>query len=357
VQGAHQGIERADIHYSTGNLRQCKASSWEGGIRVPGMIHIPWVILENKNISTPTTTADFLPTIMSIFQVESDNPTWVMDGIDLIPLVQSSPTVSSGRLAAEGAVAGYVPRSKPLGFDCTGGQHTIIDNNMKIIHNPVSNSDNFSPRCRLTQTVCEQGGAGQCSFQPPYSEWSNWSEYGRSSNESYMFLFDLDEDYHELHNLNPAAPGKSEPAEFERMLGLLNTFLASVNMSQHEETKCAQRDHGGPDAHRAPAGPAPPPRTDCAWAENTGQKGSDIAAVHAVSKEECCARCWANPHCAAADLAQATEKGGMCHLKGEDSPIARHDGSISCVPKRDLESRTATDTMECGASTVCQGPL
>ena len=74
VQGAHQGIERADIHYSTGNLRQCKASSWEGGIRVPGMIHIPWVILENKNISTPTTTADFLPTIMSIFQVESDNP-------------------------------------------------------------------------------------------------------------------------------------------------------------------------------------------------------------------------------------------------------------------------------------------
>lgn len=50
---------------------------------MPGMVHIPWVILENKNISTPTTTADFLPTIMSIFQVESDNPTWVMDGIDL----------------------------------------------------------------------------------------------------------------------------------------------------------------------------------------------------------------------------------------------------------------------------------
>ena len=93
--GAHQGAERADIHYSTGHLRQCKASSWEGGIRVPGMIHIPWVILENKNISTPTTTADFLPTIMGIFQVESDNPTWVLDGINLIPLVKASPTVST----------------------------------------------------------------------------------------------------------------------------------------------------------------------------------------------------------------------------------------------------------------------
>ena len=50
---------------------QCKASSWESGIRVPGMIHIPWVILENKNVSTPATTADFLPTIMAIFKVES----------------------------------------------------------------------------------------------------------------------------------------------------------------------------------------------------------------------------------------------------------------------------------------------
>ena len=62
------------------------------------------------------------------------------------------------------------------------------------------------------------------------------SEYGRNSNESYMFLFDLDKDYSELHNLR-----EEEPAEFQRMLGLLNTFLASVNMSQYEETKCAIR--------------------------------------------------------------------------------------------------------------------
>ena len=91
-------------------------------------------------------------------------------------------------------VAGYLPRPKVLGFDCTGGQHTgdkktvlfhtldaqmiillrqaldkhrestqkrdafsfsytVIDNNMKLVHNP---------------------GEGQCKFLPPYSEWKNW---------------------------------------------------------------------------------------------------------------------------------------------------------------------------------------
>jgi hypothetical protein len=302
----------------------------QGGIRVPGMIHIPWVILENKNISTPATTADFLPTIMAIFQVESDNPTWVIDGINLIPLVQNSPTASSGTLQAVGDVPGYLPRSKVLGFSCTGGQHTVIDNNWKLVHNP---------------------GKGQCDFQPPYSEWKNWSMYGRNSNESFMFLFDLDSDYSELRNLNPAAPGPSEPAEFKRMLGLLNTFLASVNHSQYFETKCAIRDH---PSHAAPSGPPPPPRTDCTWTSNTGQRASDIASAPAETREECCAWCWANAACRAADW--TGDK--LCHLKSANNPIARNDGSVSCVPKRDLDARTVSGgTMECGASTICQGPL
>ena len=232
-------------------------------------------------------------------------------------------------------MAGYLPRSKVLGFDCTGGQHTIIDNNMKIIHNP---------------------GKGQCSFQPPYSTWKNWSQHGRSSNESFMFLFDLDADYSELHNLNPAVPGASQPAEFTRMLGLLNTFLGSVNMSQHEETKCAIRDHSPPSP---PHGPMPPPRSDCTWQNNSGQNSSDIDSRRVEVKEECCALCWANPNCHAADLAQPdAHGGGLCHLKSsKNSPTPRNDGSVSCVPKRDLATMTATDTMECGASTICQGPL
>ena len=42
---------------------------WEGGIRVPGMMHFPRLITANKNVSTPATTADFMPTIMSILEV------------------------------------------------------------------------------------------------------------------------------------------------------------------------------------------------------------------------------------------------------------------------------------------------
>jgi hypothetical protein len=34
------------------------------------MFHYPAVIKANMNISTPTTTADFLPTIMAILQVQ-----------------------------------------------------------------------------------------------------------------------------------------------------------------------------------------------------------------------------------------------------------------------------------------------
>jgi|EP01043_Picozoa_sp_COSAG02_P036674 alpha-L-fucosidase len=77
-------------------------------------------------------------------------------------------------------------------------------------------------------------------------------------------------------------------------------------------------------------------RSNCAWANDTGQWGGDIDTAKVVlSKEECCALCWASSLCQAADLAQPNASGaGLCHLKSEDSPAARKDGSISCVPKR-----------------------
>lgn len=110
--GPHQGAERTDIRYSTNFMRQCKASIFEGGIRVPGLMHAPSLISENVNVTSPTTTADFLPTIMELLGVETDNPDWVMDGESLLPVLD--PANAS------------MPRSKPLVFNW-GGQEGIID--------------------------------------------------------------------------------------------------------------------------------------------------------------------------------------------------------------------------------------
>ena len=201
--GPHQGKERTDIRYSTNFLRQCKASMWEGGIRVPGIVHFPAAIAENKNVSTPATTADYVPTIFNILKVQSSNPSYVMDGIDLLPIIAASAANSSGLSTGEAA---YVPRPKLLGFDSTGGQHALIDNNWKLLHNP---------------------GKGQCDFKPPYDTWKNLSKI-------YM-LFDLDTDYHELSDLS-----LKEPARKASMMAQLTEFLASVNNSQANEVHCGK---------------------------------------------------------------------------------------------------------------------
>lgn len=284
--GPHQGHERSDIRWSTAFLRQCKASMWEGGIRVPGLLHYPRAIASNVNVTTPATTADFLPTILSVLQVESDNPEWVLDGLDLLPLVAANPA----------------PRRKPIGFDSTGGEHALIDNNWKILVNPKM---------------------GQCDPQPPYSSWKNLSKL--------TLLFNLDDDYHELHDR-----AKEEPQQFERMKALLDGFLLSVKNSQANETKC------GPYAPSPSPAPPSPPRTDCAWSKETGLEGSDIDVLGVTTKEGCCGACWARPDCAAADFTG----GKTCHLKEAHEPKPRHDGSISCVPKRSSSSALLVESGE-----------
>jgi len=109
--GPHQGKERTDIHYSTASLRGCKASMWEGGVRVPGILHYPRKIKGTVNVTTPAITSDILPTIMNILGVKSDNPSWAIDGVDLVPIVEASLKSHA-----------YVERSKPLGFSSTGGE-------------------------------------------------------------------------------------------------------------------------------------------------------------------------------------------------------------------------------------------
>jgi hypothetical protein len=64
---------------------------------------------------------------------------------------------------------------------------------------------------------------------------------------------------HELNDLS-----ESEPEVFKRMSGLLVDFLASVENSQANETKCGKY---GPNATAAAAHPLAPSKNDnvCAW--------------------------------------------------------------------------------------------
>lgn len=65
-----------------------------------------------------------------------------------------------------------------------------------------------------------------------------------------------------------------------------------------------------------------------------GQSSSDFYTVNVSTKQLCCGECWAQKKCAAADFHVGGGGHGICHLKTVDHPIARGDGSISCVPER-----------------------
>lgn len=92
LDAAPQGAERTDIRFSTSYLRQCKAAITEGGIRVPGMMHAPMLIQRNMNITTPATTADFLPTLMDVLQVRHHPE--LLPALCALPVCRAVRTVS-----------------------------------------------------------------------------------------------------------------------------------------------------------------------------------------------------------------------------------------------------------------------
>ncbi|MCP4847427.1 MAG: sulfatase [Verrucomicrobiaceae bacterium] len=70
---------------SAGPLREGKATSWEGGVRVPCIMKWPGNIPANSVCSTPAMTIDLLPTIARI--TGSKLPEHKIDGKDIWPLI------------------------------------------------------------------------------------------------------------------------------------------------------------------------------------------------------------------------------------------------------------------------------
>ena len=82
--GGHSG--------SPGKFREGKGTNWEGGHRVPGIVHYPNAISPNTVIDAPAMGMDWLPTIAEVTQ--SKLPELKIDGKSLLPLLKGTTELS-----------------------------------------------------------------------------------------------------------------------------------------------------------------------------------------------------------------------------------------------------------------------
>lgn len=82
------GVASGD-HYATSNapLRGGKGYQWEGGIRVPFLVSVPWLPALPGQVETPVTAADIFPTLLDLagLPLQPDAHT---DGTSLLPLLE-----------------------------------------------------------------------------------------------------------------------------------------------------------------------------------------------------------------------------------------------------------------------------
>ena len=118
------GVASGDA-FSTANLpfRGGKGYQWEGGIREPYFIKIPWLKNKVASIDIPATGTDFFPTILDFANIPL-MPNQHQDGVSLKPLFE-------GKTLKDRALYWHYPH-----YGNQGGQPNSIirDKNMKLIH-------------------------------------------------------------------------------------------------------------------------------------------------------------------------------------------------------------------------------
>lgn len=77
---------------SSGGFREGKGTNWEGGHRVPGIVHYPKMIRPNTVIHSPAMGIDWLPTLTDF--TGSPLPQMKIDGASLVPLLTGKTTES-----------------------------------------------------------------------------------------------------------------------------------------------------------------------------------------------------------------------------------------------------------------------
>ncbi|TMM56318.1 sulfatase [Maribacter algarum] len=119
------GVASGDS-FSTSNLplRGGKGYQWEGGIREPYFIKVPWLRNNGAENNYPVTGADFYPTILDLADIDL-LPNQHVDGISLKPLLEGE------KIALERPLYWHYPH-----YGNQGGEPSSIiqENGWKLIH-------------------------------------------------------------------------------------------------------------------------------------------------------------------------------------------------------------------------------
>jgi arylsulfatase A-like enzyme len=119
------GVASGD-NFSTSNLpfRGGKGYQWEGGIREPFFIYVPWNHSKIRSFDYPVTGADFFPTILDYAQIDL-LPEQHQDGISLKPIIDE------GKVLDERPLYWHYPHYGNQGGDPSS---VIRKGNWKLIH-------------------------------------------------------------------------------------------------------------------------------------------------------------------------------------------------------------------------------
>ena len=122
--GDNGGVTSGD-NYSTNNapLRGGKGYQWEGGIREPYFISVPWMNLAGKKCEATVSGVDFYPTILDLVRLPL-KPDQHNDGVSLLPLLHC-------KKMAERALIWHYPHYGNQGGDPSS---IIRKGDWKLIH-------------------------------------------------------------------------------------------------------------------------------------------------------------------------------------------------------------------------------
>ena len=222
--------DAATAQRSSGGLRGCKGSLFEGGLRVPALIEWPARIRANRVSHAPASALDVMPTLLDLLGTPHPRAHWAADGTSLLPRIDAA----NGGFRQAGGGADRRDPARPLCFKL-GTLAACIDNEYKVLSYERRTRAALKGGCDWV----DQDGANPTAVPPPYVVTPPTTPSGShpGANATAYLLFDLDSDPTESSPANAASPEL-----VRKYTGILRHFVAGLRRSQVNESKCL-----GPD--------------------------------------------------------------------------------------------------------------